>query len=141
MVSVDPRRISVKSPKATSHHTIATKYPGPSGELYCWYQCTIKGGREGRDIDVQQLVTAVEAMGAGEILLNCIDKDGTKNGFDLELINDVKSAIKIPVIASSGAGNPSHFVDVFENTQTDAALGAGMVGTPIYCDEQTLTLG
>lgn len=127
VISVDPRRVYVKSPSDTLHHTIATKYPGPSGELHCWYQCTIKGGREGRDMDVYQLVTAVQAMGAGEILLNCIDKDGTKNGFDIELINDVKKAIKIPVIASSGAGNPSHFVDVFKNTETDAALGAGMV--------------
>ena len=94
---------------------------------YCWYQCTIKGGREGRDVDVRQLVTSVEAMGAGEILLNCIDKDGSNSGFDLELIEDVKMAVKIPVIASSGAGVPFHFEEVFAKTTTDAALGAGMV--------------
>lgn len=127
VVSVDPKRVYMKSPDETGHHTIKTQYPGPSGEEYCWYQCTIKGGREGRDIDVHQLVMAVEAMGAGEILLNCIDKDGSNSGFDLELINDVKSSIKIPVISSSGAGNPSHFEQVFERTSTDAALGAGMV--------------
>jgi glutamine amidotransferase/cyclase len=73
--------------------------------------------REGRDFDVRQLVTAVEAMGAGEILLNCIDKDGSNSGFDLELINDVKAAISIPVIASSGAGNPAHFQEVFNVPQ------------------------
>lgn len=127
VVSVDPKRVYVKSPDQTSHHTIQTTYQGPSGERFCWYQCTIKGGREGRDFDVRQLVTAVEAMGAGEILLNCIDKDGSNSGFDLELINDVKAAISIPVIASSGAGKPAHFQDVFERTATDAALGAGMV--------------
>ena len=127
VVSVDPKRVYTKSPDETGHHTIKTQYPGPSGEEYCWYQCTIKGGREGRDIDVHQLVMAVEAMGAGEILLNCIDKDGSNSGFDLELINDVKSSIKIPVISSSGAGNPAHFEQVFERTATDAALGAGMV--------------
>ena len=127
VVSVDPKRVYIKSPNETSHHTIKTKYPGPSGEEHCWYQCTIKGGREGRDIDVHQLVTAVEAMGAGEILLNCIDKDGSSGGFDMELINDVKSSIKIPVISSSGAGNPAHFEEVFAQTSTDAALGAGMV--------------
>ena len=127
VVSVDPKRVYIKSPNETSHHTIKTQYPGPSGEEHCWYQCTIKGGREGRDIDVHQLVTAVEAMGAGEILLNCIDKDGSSGGFDLELINDVKSSIKIPVISSSGAGNPAHFEEVFAQTSTDAALGAGMV--------------
>ena len=74
VVSVDPRRIYVQKPEQTRHHTIRTRFYGPSGEEYCWYQCTINGGREGRDIDVRQLVTAVEAMGAGEILLNCIDK-------------------------------------------------------------------
>ena len=127
VVSVDPKRIYISSPDATPHHTIKTSTPGPNGEEYCWYQCTIKGGREGRDFDVRQLVTAVEAMGAGEILLNCIDKDGSNNGFDLELINDVKEAVKIPVIASSGAGHPWHFEQVFAQTRTDAALGAGMV--------------
>lgn len=126
VISVDPKRVYVSSPDATPHHTIKTATPGPNGEEYCWYQCTIKGGREGRDFDVRQLVTAVEAMGAGEILLNCIDKDGSNSGFDLELINDVKDAIKIPVIASSGAGNPGHFEQVFAETKTDAALGAGM---------------
>lgn len=127
VVSVDPRRVYVARPEDTDHHTIKTKFPGPNREEYCWYQCTIKGGREGRDFDVHQLVTAVEAMGAGEILLNCIDMDGKNCGFDLELINDVKGAVKIPVIASSGAGNPSHFREVFTSTSTDAALGAGMV--------------
>ncbi|KAF2722406.1 imidazole glycerol phosphate synthase HisHF [Polychaeton citri CBS 116435] len=126
VVSVDPKRVYVASPEATSHHTISTKVPGPNGEQYCWYACTIKGGRETRDFDVIQLVTAVEAMGAGEILLNCIDKDGTNSGFDLDLIRSVKAAVKIPVIASSGAGNADHFAEVFDNTDVDAALGAGM---------------
>ena len=127
VVSVDPKRIYVKSPDQTTHHTIKTQYPSAFDEEYCWYQCTTKGGREGCDIDVRQLVSAVEAMGAGEILLNCIDRDGSCSGFDLELINDVKASIKIPVVASSGAGNPAHFEDVFAHTHTDAALGAGMV--------------
>ena len=130
VVSVDPKRVYVQKPSDTTHHTIRTAFPSKEGYEYCWYQCTIRGGREGRDFDVRQLVTAVEAMGAGEILLNCIDKDGSNSGFDLELINDVKAAIKIPVIASSGAGNPKHFQEVFEKTSTDAALGAGMVRLP-----------
>ena len=127
VVSADPRRVYVESPTSTSHHTISTAFPGPNGERFCWYQCTVKGGREGRDLDIRQLLVAVEAMGAGEILLNCIDRDGSNSGFDLELINDAKKAVKIPIIASSGAGNPSHFTEVFEKTSADAALGAGMV--------------
>ncbi|KAK0853236.1 Histidine biosynthesis bifunctional protein hisB [Friedmanniomyces endolithicus] len=126
VVSVDPRRVYVARPEATTHHTLKTSTPGPQGEMYYWYACTIKGGRETRDLDVIQLVTAVEAMGAGEILLNCIDKDGTNSGFDLELVKSVKAAVKIPVIASSGAGNADHFAEVFQRTNVDAALGAGM---------------
>ena len=127
VVSVDPKRIYVDRPEDTSHHTIKTAYPNAAGQGFCWYQCTVKGGRETRDLDVRELVQAVEAMGAGEILLNCIDKDGSNSGFDLELISDVKASIKIPVIASSGAGVPAHFAEVFNKTTTDAALGAGMV--------------
>jgi imidazole glycerol phosphate synthase subunit HisF len=62
------------------------------------YQCTVHGGREARDVDVHQLVTVCELLGAGEILLNCIDKDGTNSGFDIDLINDVKKSVGIPVI-------------------------------------------
>ncbi|KAI9696144.1 MAG: Histidine biosynthesis bifunctional protein hisB [Bogoriella megaspora] len=136
VVSVDPKRTYVASPRDTSHHTIKTAFPGPNGEEHCWYQCTIKGGREGRDFDVRQLVQAVEAMGAGEILLNCIDKDGTNSGFDLELVKDVKEAVKIPVIASSGAGKPEHFAEVFKETTTDAALGAGIFHRGEYTVKQ-----
>jgi glutamine amidotransferase/cyclase len=135
VVSVDPKRVYVSTTE-TTHNTISTQYPGPNGETNCWYACTVKGGRETRDIDVAQLVTAVQAMGAGEILLNCIDKDGTNSGFDLELINQVKSVISIPVIASSGAGNPGHFEEVFGKTKTDAALGAGMFHRGEYTVKQ-----
>ncbi|CAK7241232.1 MAG: Histidine biosynthesis bifunctional protein hisB [Sporothrix thermara] len=128
VVSVDPKRVYVAAADlpACTHSTIRTAFPGPQGEEHCWYACTIKGGRETRDFDVVQLTQAVEAMGCGEILLNCIDKDGTNSGYDLELIAQVKAAVHIPVIASSGAGNPSHFAEVFEKTTTDAALGAGI---------------
>lgn len=126
VISVDPRRVYVESENATSHATIKTAHKGPKGEQYCWYQCTVKGGREGRNIDVVQLVTTCELLGAGEILLNCIDKDGTNSGFDLELIQLVKDSVSIPVIASSGAGNPNHFVEVFQQTGSEAALAAGI---------------
>ena len=68
----------------------------------------------------------MEALGAGEILLNCIDEDGQGNGFDHELVALVSDAVRIPVIASSGAGKPSHFTDVFEKTKCSAALAAGI---------------
>lgn len=76
VISVDPKRAYVSSPDTIKHHVIKTKFPGPSGEEFCWYQCTVKGGREVRDFGVYELVCACEALGAGEIMLNCIDKDG-----------------------------------------------------------------
>nr|AAF80376.1 glutamine amidotransferase:cyclase [Aspergillus nidulans] len=126
VVSVDPKRVYVSQPEDTKHRTIETKFPNAAGQNFCWYQCTIKGGRETRDLDVCQLVQAVEAMGAGEILLNCIDKDGSNSGSILTDQPPSKRAVKIPVIASSGAGMPKHFEEVFDQTTTDAALGAGM---------------
>ena len=126
VVSIDPRRVFVSDPAECSHHVIATQRPGPNGEKYCWYQCTVKGGREGRDIDAVELAQAVEALGAGEILLNCIDSDGACNGFDLELVQAVSNAVTIPVIASSGAGCPDHFCEVFNRTKASAALAAGI---------------
>lgn len=126
VISIDPRRVYVKTPDSVRHHTIKTSFPGPEGEEYCWYQCTIKGGREGRDLDAVTLARVCEQLGAGEILLNCIDKDGTNSGFDLELINAVRDSVSIPVIASSGAGNAQHFLEVFTRTRAEAGLAAGI---------------
>jgi glutamine amidotransferase/cyclase len=126
VISIDPRRVYVASPKNTRHPVLETQFPGPRGERYCWYQCTIKGGREGRDLDAVTLARVCEDLGAGEILLNCIDRDGTSLGFDLELINAVKAAVTIPVIASSGAGRVEHFGEVFTQTPAEAALAAGI---------------
>ena len=126
VISIDPRRVYVKDPGDTRHVVMKTRHPGPGGEKYCWYQCTIKGGREGRDIDAVTLAKIVEDLGAGEILLNCIDRDGTNLGFDIELIKAVAEAVSIPVIASSGAGSAEHFLEVFLHTDVEAALAAGI---------------
>lgn len=72
------------------------------------------------------MTTAVEALGAGEILLNCIDNDGQNAGFDIHLVKMVKSAVKIPVVASSGAGAANHFSEVFEETNAEAGLAASI---------------
>lgn len=126
VISIDPRRVYEASPDDTTHPVIKTEIPGPNKEAYCRYQCTIKGGREGRDVDAVTLAQVCEKLGAGEILLNCIDRDGTNSGFDIELINAVKNAVTIPVIASSGAGCPEHFLEVFEKTAAESALAAGI---------------
>ena len=126
VVSIDPRRVYVTAADTVNHAVIKTAIPGPGGERYCWYQCTIKGGREGRDLDAVTLARVCEKLGAGEILLNCIDRDGTNLGFDLELINAVAAAVSIPVIASSGAGKVEHFHEVFTATEAESALAAGI---------------
>ncbi len=126
VISIDPRRVYVRDPDEVPHHVIETAFPGPQGQTYCWYQCTVKGGREGRELDAVSLARACEELGAGEILLNCIDRDGTNTGFDLELINAVKTAVGIPVIASSGAGRAEHFLEVFQHTDAESALAAGI---------------
>lgn len=126
VVSIDPRRVYVSSPNDVKHPVIRTDTKGPRGESFCWYQCTIKGGREGRDLDAVTLSQVCQKLGAGEILLNCIDRDGTNSGYDMELINAVKRAITIPVIASSGAGCAEHFREVFTLTTAEAALAAGI---------------
>jgi imidazole glycerol-phosphate synthase len=127
VVSIDPRRKYIESPELEPDKYIQkTNYPGPQNEQYCYYECTVKGGREGSNIDAVTLAKTVEELGAGEILLNCIDKDGTNSGFDIELIDAVKKNVSIPVIASSGAGNVSHFEELFKKTNADAALAAGI---------------
>jgi len=126
VISVDPRRVYVSSPDSVEHQVIETAQIGPNGEKYCWYQCTVKGGREGRDLDAVTFARACEELGAGEILLNCIDRDGTNSGFDLELINAVREAVGIPVIASSGVGCVEHFSEMFAKTDVEAGLAAGI---------------
>lgn len=126
VISIDPRRVYVRNPAETNHPVVETAEPGPRGEGFCWFQCTVKGGREGRNVDAVTLARVCEELGAGEILLNSIDRDGSNRGFDLELISAVKGAVTIPVIASSGAGSPAHFADVFTRTQAESALAAGI---------------
>jgi len=126
VVSIDPRRVYVNSPEDVPFKTVKVSSKGPSGEEYAWYQCTVSGGRDSRPIGAYELAKAVEELGAGEILLNCIDCDGQGCGFDIDLVKMVSDAVTIPVIASSGAGAVEHFSEVFEKTNASAALAAGI---------------
>lgn len=126
VISIDPRRVYAATPRASRHPVMETRRPGPAGERFCWYQCTVNGGRRGRDLDAVTLARICEGLGAGEILLNCIDRDGTGQGFDIELIEAVTAAVTIPVIASSGAGQVEHFAEVFLQTEAESALAAGI---------------
>lgn len=86
----------------------------------------INGGRIDMGLDLGDWVKEIEERGAGEICLNSIDTDGTKAGFDIEMLNFVCSRVKIPVIASGGCGKLTDFSDVFEQTPASAALAASL---------------
>jgi glutamine amidotransferase/cyclase len=134
MISVDPRRVYVSDGESAANEAgvayriveLREGNRGPNGERRCWYQCTVKGGREGRPLDVFQLAAAVDALGAGELLVNSIDADGQKKGFDTDLLAALSSCCALPVIASSGAGAAAHFSSVFSQTNCEAALAAGI---------------
>ncbi len=90
------------------------------------YHIFAKGGREDTGLDAMQWAVDGENSGAGEIVLNSIDTDGVKNGFDAEMLTELTSRVKIPVIASGGAGNMQHFVDLFKIKGVDAGLAASI---------------
>lgn len=94
----------------------------PSG-----FEVVIHGGRKFTGMDALEWAKTGEALGAGEICLNSIDADGTKDGYDLELTRLVSKSVRIPVIASGGAGNPQHMADAFTTGKASAALIASIV--------------
>ena len=84
------------------------------------------GGRTATGLDVIEWAKETERLGAGEILLTSMDRDGTKSGYDLEFTYAVSSSVNIPVIASGGAGDYSHFYDAFAEGRADAVLSASL---------------
>ena len=98
----------------------ARQHTPMSWEVYVW------GGRKPTGIDAQQWAIQAEQLGAGEILLTSMDRDGTQTGFDCALTRTIATSVRIPVIASGGAGQPQHFVEVFQGGAADAALAASV---------------
>src|ERR1043165_7349423 len=83
-------------------------------------------GRDERGGKVMEWVKRAEELGAGEIVLNVMNADGTKQGYDLEMTAAVSEAVTIPVVASGGAGRPQHLLDVLKQGHADAALAASI---------------
>lgn len=90
------------------------------------YNVYVNGGRIDTGLDVVQWAIEAERLGAGEILLTSMDADGTKQGFDIDMLNAVCGVVNIPVIASGGCGQLSHFTEMFQKTSADAALAASI---------------
>ena len=99
----------------------------PSG-----YEMVIHGGRTATGIDALRWAKEAERLGAGEICLNSIDADGTRDGYEIDLTALISSQVRIPVIASGGAGKPEHLLDVLTRGKADAALIASMVHYQTY---------
>ena len=90
------------------------------------YDVYLNGGRVNTGIDALEWAKKAEALGAGELLVTSMDCDGTKAGYELELTNSISESVKIPVIASGGAGKPEHFLDAFRIGKADAVLAASL---------------
>jgi cyclase len=99
----------------------------PSG-----YEITTRGFRERTGMDALEWARRAVDLGVGEIVVNSVDADGTRQGFELNLTRMVAEAVPVPVVASGGAGTPQHFVDVFQKAGADAAIVAGMIHTGDY---------
>jgi cyclase len=84
------------------------------------------GGRRPTDLDAERWAVRAEELGAGEILLTSMDRDGTQDGYDLDLLRAVSSAVNVPVIASGGAGRLEHFSEALQEGRADAVLAASL---------------
>jgi imidazole glycerol-phosphate synthase subunit HisF len=103
----------------------------PSG-----YEITTRGFRERTGMDALEWARRAEALGVGEIVVNSVDADGTRAGFELTLTSLIARSVRIPVVASGGAGNCRHLIDVFTAGQADAAIVASMIHTGEYSIRQ-----
>jgi cyclase len=117
VVAIDAKR---------THEQRADKITVKTCEGPVWFEVYTYGGRKptGRDA-IAWAIQAAE-LGAGEFLVTSMDKDGTENGFDIDLTRTISEKVNVPVIASGGAGRPEHFVEVFKEGKADAALAASV---------------
>lgn len=117
VVAIDAKRNRTSTPGTTSVNTEG----GP-----VWFEVHTYGGRKPTGIDAIQWALKAQELGAGEFLVTSMDRDGTENGYDLELTCTISERVRVPVVASGGAGKPEHFVQVFDVGKADAALAASV---------------
>ncbi|MEM2934565.1 MAG: imidazole glycerol phosphate synthase subunit HisF [Halobacteria archaeon] len=118
VVAIDCRR----NPSLDGDKTILKLEDGTEA----WYEVVIYGGRRPVELDAVQWAKQVEELGAGEILLTSMDRDGTKLGYDIPITRSISEAVRIPVIASGGAGCLEHLYEALEYGKADACLAASI---------------
>ncbi|HEV2398230.1 MAG TPA: imidazole glycerol phosphate synthase subunit HisF [Candidatus Sulfotelmatobacter sp.] len=121
----DPELITCIAERFGSQAVVVAIDAKRSADAPNWYAFT-HGGRSETSREVVEWAKEAEERGAGELLLTSMDRDGTASGFDCELTQTVSDTVRIPVIASGGAGNPQDFVNVFKEGHADAALAASI---------------
>ena len=117
VVAVDAKR----NRENTSDKVTVKTSEGP-----VWFEVYTYGGRQPTGIDAIAWALRAQELGAGEFLVTSMDKDGTEDGYDLELTRAISERVKVPVIASGGAGKPEHFLEAFNVGKADAALAASV---------------
>jgi cyclase len=117
VVAVDAKR---------RHEQRADRIAVKTGEGPVWYEVYTYGGRKPTGLDAIKWVLQAAELGAGEFLVTSMDRDGTEDGYDLELTRTVSERVNVPVIASGGAGKPEHFLEAFTDGKADAALAASV---------------
>jgi len=133
VVNIDPRRVS-RTPAIAPEPGFprqgrekADRFLSASGQAAdVWWEVHINGGRVPTGLEAVAWARRVEELGAGEIVLTSMDADGTKAGYDLEMTRAVAEAVRIPVVASGGAGHPEHLYQVLTEGKADAALAASI---------------
>ena len=107
--------------------SMQVKLTGARTQVPSGYEVVIDGGRVGTGRDAIEWAHQGERLGAGELVINSIDRDGTKSGYDLEITRRISESVSIPVVASGGAGRPEHLRDAFTRGAADAAIVASIV--------------
>ena len=117
VVAIDARR---KIEEREDRITVQT----PQGP--CWFEVYTYGGRKATGMDALRWAARAEELGAGELLVTSMDRDGTRQGFDNLLYSEMSRVVGVPVVASGGAGEPRHFLEAFTEGRADAALAASV---------------
>ena len=109
-----------------NHNVRFDKIMVDTGEGKVWFEVVTYGGRKPTGIDAIAWALQAERLGAGEFLVTSMDKDGTKDGYDIELTRSISERVNVPIIASGGAGVPKHLLDVLTEGKADASLAASI---------------